>query len=381
MPASPASLRLGFDIGGTFTDFVLSDPATGTLRLHKRLTTPEDPAIGALAGLRQILAEAGADFGAVAEIVHGTTLVTNAGHRAQGRAAGAADHRRLPRRAGSRDRAALRHLRSVPHLSRPAGAASAQAGGGRAHRPGWPGRDGAGCGGGARCLPHPGGGRCGSRGDLLPQRLSGAPARAGSRCDRRRSVAGHPGFRVLRRGGGNGRIRPLRHNRRQCLRAAADDDLPPPPPARVAGGGLHRCAALDAFGRRAGVGGCGRLVPDPPAGVGAGRRGTRGGPAGRAGRSFGPAGLRHGRHHGQGLFDRGRPRRRCPHAGSRAGAAVQEGLGPADQGGNRGHDRDRGGPAARSPPSTGSACCASGRIPPAPLRGRPATGGAGRSQR
>ena len=78
MPSSVASLRLGFDIGGTFTDFVLSDPATGVLRLHKRLTTPEDPAIGALAGLRQILAEAEADFGAVTEIVHGTTLVTNA---------------------------------------------------------------------------------------------------------------------------------------------------------------------------------------------------------------------------------------------------------------------------------------------------------------
>ena len=78
MPYPTASLRLGFDIGGTFTDFVLSDPATGALRLHKRLTTPEDPAVGALAGLRQILDEADASFGAVAEIVHGTTLVTNA---------------------------------------------------------------------------------------------------------------------------------------------------------------------------------------------------------------------------------------------------------------------------------------------------------------
>ena len=73
-----ATLRLGFDIGGTFTDFVLSDPATGTLRLHKRLTTPEDPAVGALAGLRQIVDDAGAAFTDVADIVHGTTLVTNA---------------------------------------------------------------------------------------------------------------------------------------------------------------------------------------------------------------------------------------------------------------------------------------------------------------
>jgi len=73
-----ASLRLGFDIGGTFTDFVLADPGTGAMRLHKRLTTPEDPAVGALDGLRQIIADHGARFADVAEIVHGTTLVTNA---------------------------------------------------------------------------------------------------------------------------------------------------------------------------------------------------------------------------------------------------------------------------------------------------------------
>jgi 5-oxoprolinase (ATP-hydrolysing)/N-methylhydantoinase A len=72
------SLRVGFDIGGTFTDFVLVEPVTGALRLHKRLTTPEDPAIGALEGLRQILADHGAQFADVTEILHGTTLVTNA---------------------------------------------------------------------------------------------------------------------------------------------------------------------------------------------------------------------------------------------------------------------------------------------------------------
>jgi 5-oxoprolinase (ATP-hydrolysing)/N-methylhydantoinase A len=72
------ALRLGFDIGGTFTDFVLTDPETGALRLHKRLTTPDDPAVGALEGLRQIMADHGAAFEDVAEIVHGTTLVTNA---------------------------------------------------------------------------------------------------------------------------------------------------------------------------------------------------------------------------------------------------------------------------------------------------------------
>jgi 5-oxoprolinase (ATP-hydrolysing) len=72
------TLRIGFDIGGTFTDFVLADPGTSALRLHKRLTTPEDPAIGALDGLRQIIRDHGGALADVADIVHGTTLVTNA---------------------------------------------------------------------------------------------------------------------------------------------------------------------------------------------------------------------------------------------------------------------------------------------------------------
>ena len=70
--------RIGFDIGGTFTDFVLSDAESGDIRLHKRLTTPEDPSVGALDGLAAITREAGLALAAIGEIVHGTTLVTNA---------------------------------------------------------------------------------------------------------------------------------------------------------------------------------------------------------------------------------------------------------------------------------------------------------------
>ena len=73
-----ATLRIGLDIGGTFTDFVLADPARADIRLHKRLTTPADPAAGALEGLAALLAAHGATLADVAEIVHGTTLVTNA---------------------------------------------------------------------------------------------------------------------------------------------------------------------------------------------------------------------------------------------------------------------------------------------------------------
>src|SRR5258708_16736729 len=75
---STARYRLGFDIGGTFTDFVLLDATTGGISLHKCLTTPEDPADGALEGIRSICAAAGIAVADVGELLHGTTLVTNA---------------------------------------------------------------------------------------------------------------------------------------------------------------------------------------------------------------------------------------------------------------------------------------------------------------
>jgi len=76
--ARPPRYRIGLDIGGTFTDFILLDCATGAVRLHKCLTTPHDPAEGALAGLAELVADAGIQFDQIDELVHGTTLVTNA---------------------------------------------------------------------------------------------------------------------------------------------------------------------------------------------------------------------------------------------------------------------------------------------------------------
>src|SRR5205807_1058304 len=72
------SHRVGLDIGGTFTDFVLYDAEQHRVSLYKCLTTPDDPSIAALEGLEALAAEAGITLGDVAEIVHGTTLVTNA---------------------------------------------------------------------------------------------------------------------------------------------------------------------------------------------------------------------------------------------------------------------------------------------------------------
>lgn len=70
--------RIGFDIGGTFTDFILFDAASRTVRLHKRLTSAHDPSEAALLGLEEIAATAGIGLAEVSEVVHGTTLVTNA---------------------------------------------------------------------------------------------------------------------------------------------------------------------------------------------------------------------------------------------------------------------------------------------------------------
>src|SRR6201994_2535079 len=76
--ASRARYRIGFDIGGTFTDFILLDTKQSEIRLHKCLTTPHDPSVGALQGLTELLQPVGLTLADVDDVVHGTTLVTNA---------------------------------------------------------------------------------------------------------------------------------------------------------------------------------------------------------------------------------------------------------------------------------------------------------------
>ena len=65
---------VGVDVGGTFTDLVLVDEATGEVRVAKVLTTPRNQAVGVLAAL----ASATAGPAELAVIVHGTTTATNA---------------------------------------------------------------------------------------------------------------------------------------------------------------------------------------------------------------------------------------------------------------------------------------------------------------
>ncbi len=76
--AHSARYRIGFDIGGTFTDFILLDTERSEIRLHKCLTTPHDPSVGALEGLAELLRAANLTLADIADVVHGTTLVTNA---------------------------------------------------------------------------------------------------------------------------------------------------------------------------------------------------------------------------------------------------------------------------------------------------------------
>ena len=71
-------LRFGFDIGGTFTDFVLWDIASGTTTTYKTLTTPDDPARAVLEGWNELVTGPGTASEQVELSVHGTTLITNA---------------------------------------------------------------------------------------------------------------------------------------------------------------------------------------------------------------------------------------------------------------------------------------------------------------
>jgi N-methylhydantoinase A len=69
--------RLGCDIGGTFTDFVLLDDRTGDLHIHKCLTTPQDPSDAVEQGIRALAARLDGMVDRLDEVIHGTTLVIN----------------------------------------------------------------------------------------------------------------------------------------------------------------------------------------------------------------------------------------------------------------------------------------------------------------
>ncbi|MGD8460721.1 MAG: hydantoinase/oxoprolinase N-terminal domain-containing protein, partial [Desulfobacterales bacterium] len=73
-----ACYRLGCDIGGTFTDFVLVNDGTGEFQINKCLTTPADPSDAVEEGIRGLLERLPGFMPHIDEIIHGTTLVINA---------------------------------------------------------------------------------------------------------------------------------------------------------------------------------------------------------------------------------------------------------------------------------------------------------------
>ncbi|WP_238368981.1 hydantoinase/oxoprolinase family protein [Heliomarina baculiformis] len=74
MSGTSSGAVVGVDVGGTFTDLVELDPASGRVRLAKVPSTLDNQAFGVLNALR----EAGCDLQTLALIVHGTTTTTNA---------------------------------------------------------------------------------------------------------------------------------------------------------------------------------------------------------------------------------------------------------------------------------------------------------------
>jgi N-methylhydantoinase A len=83
-----ASLSLGIDIGGTFTDLVILDPADGRAAIWKESTTPDDPSRGAMQGLAGLLDQSGIAASSIGRVVHATTLFTNALIERKGAATG-----------------------------------------------------------------------------------------------------------------------------------------------------------------------------------------------------------------------------------------------------------------------------------------------------
>ncbi len=74
--ASP--VRIAVDIGGTFTDLQIFDARTGAITSLKTPTTPEDPSLGLMAGIKAAAARDGFLLADIGYLLHGTTIATNA---------------------------------------------------------------------------------------------------------------------------------------------------------------------------------------------------------------------------------------------------------------------------------------------------------------
>ncbi|HVQ68983.1 MAG TPA: hydantoinase/oxoprolinase family protein, partial [Bradyrhizobium sp.] len=73
-----APVRIGVDIGGTFTDLQIYDARSGAIVGYKTPTTPEDPSIGLMTGIKEAADRHGFTLPDVGFLLHGTTIATNA---------------------------------------------------------------------------------------------------------------------------------------------------------------------------------------------------------------------------------------------------------------------------------------------------------------
>ena len=71
-------MRLGADVGGTFTDIILVDDQSGLFTFGKVLTTPDQPDDAVIEGVKQVTSALNGEAAAISHLVHGTTLFTNA---------------------------------------------------------------------------------------------------------------------------------------------------------------------------------------------------------------------------------------------------------------------------------------------------------------
>jgi N-methylhydantoinase A len=69
--------RVGVDVGGTFTDLILTDDATGRVMTYKVASTPQDQSIGVMQGIQELCNLAAMPLADISQVLHGTTVATN----------------------------------------------------------------------------------------------------------------------------------------------------------------------------------------------------------------------------------------------------------------------------------------------------------------
>ena len=77
-PGRAPRVTIGVDVGGTFTDIFMLDEESGAIAVHKLPSSRPDQSVAFVAGVEQALQRAGHGFDALATVVHGTTVATNA---------------------------------------------------------------------------------------------------------------------------------------------------------------------------------------------------------------------------------------------------------------------------------------------------------------